>query len=244
MKSQLPPGPRCPQRCRRSASGVAPTPSSERCAARYGRRFTLRIIAQPPFVVLWDPEEIKEVFQAPPDVLHPGEGARILEPLVGRHSVILLDEEPHLEQRKLMLPAFHGERMQRLTGLMGELAEREVASWPRGERIALHARLQGLTLEIILRAVFGLERGAQLDELRGLLTKILAFAENPLSMLPRPPRPFTLRGPIARQDRLHARNDELIFELIDERRAQAERRRRATTCSRCCSPPSTRMARR
>ena len=134
--------------------------------------------------------------------------------------------------------------MQRLTGLMDELAEREVASWPRGERIALHGRLQGLTLEIILRAVFGLEQGAQLDELRGLLTQILAFAENPLSMLPRPPRPFTLRGPIARQDRLHARNDELIFELIAERTRAQAKAGTATTCWRCCSPPSTRTARR
>ena len=222
MTTQLPPGPRMPTALQTLAFWSRPNAFVERCAARYGRRFTLRIFGQPPFVVLWDPEEIKEVFQAPPDVLYPGEGARILEPLVGRHSVILLDEQPHLEQRKLMLPAFHGERMQRLTGLISELAEREVASWPRGEPISLHAKLQGLTLEIILRAVFGLERGSQLDEIRGLLTKILAFAENPLSMVTRPPRAFTLRGPFARQDRLHARNNELIYELIDERRrAQA-----------------------
>jgi cytochrome P450 len=234
MKSQLPPGPRMPVALQTLAFWSRPNAFVERCAARYGRRFTLRIAAQPPFVVLWDPEEIKEVFQAPPDVLHPGEGARILEPLVGRHSVILLDEAPHMEQRKLLLPAFHGERMQRLAGLMAELAEREVASWPRGERIVLHGRLQRLTLEIILCGVFGLERWpnrgcepqasvsrarSQLDELRELLSEILAFAENPLSMLPRPPRPFTLRGPIARQDRLHARTDELIAELIAERRA-------------------------
>ncbi len=216
--TQLPPGPSMPTALQTLAFWSRPNAFMERCAARYGRRFTLRIVSQPPFVVLWDPDEIKEVFQAPPDVLHPGEGARILEPVVGRHSVILLDEAPHMEQRKLLLPAFHGERMQRLAGLMAELAEREVASWPRGERIALHGRLQRLTLEIILRAVFGLERGAQLDELRELLSEILAFAENPLSMLPRPPRLLTLRGPIARQDRLHARADELIAELIAERR--------------------------
>ncbi len=217
-KMQLPPGPSMPTALQMLAFWSRPNAFMERCAARYGRRFTLRLPQQPPFVVLWDPEEIKEVFQAPPEVLHPGEGARILEPLVGRHSVILLDEAPHMEQRKLLLPAFHGERMQRLAGLMAELAEREVASWPLGERIALHERLQRLTLEIILRAVFGLERGTQLDELRELLSEILAFAENPLSMLPRPPRVFTLRGPIARQDRLHARADKLIAELIDERR--------------------------
>ncbi|HXA53786.1 MAG TPA: cytochrome P450 [Solirubrobacteraceae bacterium] len=222
MKTQLPPGPSAPTAWQTLAFWSRPNAFAERCAARYGRRFTLRIIGQPPFVALWDPDEIREVFQAPPDVLHPGEGARILEPLVGRHSVILLDEEPHLEQRKLLLPAFHGERMQRLAGLMAQLAEREVESWPRGEPVALHARLQGLTLEIILRAVFGLERGGRLDELRWLLSEILAFAENPLSMLPRPPRALTLRGPIARQDRLHARNDELIYELIAERQRAGE----------------------
>ncbi len=94
-------------------------------------------------MIISDPDEIKEVFLAAPDVLHPGEGARILEPIVGSNSVILLDEEPHLEQRKLMLPAFHGERMQRLAGLMSELAEQEIASWPRGEALAVHPRLSG-----------------------------------------------------------------------------------------------------
>ena len=78
--------------------------------------------------------------------------------------MILLDEDAHLEQRKLMLPAFHGEKMQRLVGLMTELTEREVDSWPRERPVKLHPRLQRLTLEIILRAVFGLEQGAQLDD--------------------------------------------------------------------------------
>ena len=76
--------------------------------------------------MLSDPDDLRQLFTAPPDVLHPGEGARLLEPIVGANSVILLDEAPHLEQRKLMLPAFHGERMQRLTGLMTELTEREL----------------------------------------------------------------------------------------------------------------------
>ena len=84
-----------------------------------------------------------------------------------------------MEQRKLLLPAFHGESMQRLTGLMTELAEREAASWPRGETIALHPRLQRLTLEIILRAVFGLEQGHRLEELRDVLTEFLVVRREP-----------------------------------------------------------------
>src|SRR5919198_6535825 len=116
--------------------------------------------------MLSDPDGVKKVFTAPPDVLHPGEGARVLEPVVGSYSVILLDGSAHIEQRKLMLPAFHGEKMERLTGLMEEVAERELAGWPRGEPIELHPRMQRLTLEIILRAVFGLDPGPRLDALR------------------------------------------------------------------------------
>jgi hypothetical protein len=198
-----------------------PTAFLERARRRYGSPFTVRLIGQPPMVIISDPEEIKQVFQAPPDVLHPGEGARILEPLLGPHSVIVLDEGPHLEQRKLMLPAFHGERMQRLAGLMEELAERELESWPREQVSTLHPRLQRLTLEIILRAVFGLERGARLDALRDLLTQILTFTESPLSLLPPLPRALSHFGAPARLERLRVQVDELIFALIEERRHDA-----------------------
>src|ERR687894_762177 len=121
----LPPGPRMPTFLQGIGWWNRPTAFLERCRARYGKRFTIRLPAQPPFVMISDPDELREVFTAPPDVLHPGEGAKILEPLVGTYSLILLDEEPHLEQRKLLLPAFHGEQMQKLAGLMEEQAERE-----------------------------------------------------------------------------------------------------------------------
>ena len=196
-----------------------PTASMDRNRARYGKRFTIRLLGQPPFVVLSDPEDIKEMFMAAPDVLRPGEGASLLEPFVGRNSVILLDEDPHLEQRKLLLPAFHGERMQSLSGLMAELAEREVDSWPQDEAIELHPRLQRLTLEIVLRAVFGLEHGARLDALRQLLTDLLEFTNHPVSFVPAP-RWMAGRGPVGRLEQAVARADELIFALIEERRRE------------------------
>ncbi len=196
-----------------------PTGSLERLRRRYGKRVTVKLPFQPPFVILSDPDEIKELFTAPPDAVHPGEGARILEPIVGRHSVILLDEAPHLEQRKLLLPAFHGEKMQRLTGLMGELTEREIGSWPQGEPVMLHPRLQRLTLEIILRAVFGLEQGPRLDALRDSLTEVLQFAENPLSVIAVPDWMRRFIPPMRRFEEESARIDALVFELIDERRA-------------------------
>jgi cytochrome P450 len=199
-----------------------PIAFQERCRARYGKRFTVRLLGQSPFVMLSDPADIKQIFQAPADVLHPGEGAYVLEPVVGRYSVILLDEDPHMEQRKLLLPAFHGDSMQRLSGLMSELAEQEIASWPRGEPVAVHPALQSLTLEIILRSVFGLRQGARLEMLREALTEILAFGESPLSLIPPAQRLLAGRGPMARMERTRAQTDELIFALIEERRRDEE----------------------
>jgi cytochrome P450 len=191
-------------------------PYFERCRARYGKRFTLRLLSTPPSVHLSDPDEIKEVFTAPADVLHPGEGARILEPVVGANSVILLDEGAHLSQRKLMLPAFHGERMAALTGLLEEVTEREVASWPLDEPVALHPRLQSLTLEVILRAVFGLDPGPRLESLRDAFAMILEFGNHPASMFP----PLQRGERWNEYERSRAAIDALLFELIDERRAE------------------------
>jgi cytochrome P450 len=190
----------------------------ESCRARYGKRFTIRLLQSPPFVYLSDPDEIKEIFTAPPDVLHPGEGAKILEPIVGANSVILLDERAHLSQRKLMLPAFHGERMEALTGLLCEVTKREVASWPLDEPVALHPRLQALTMEVILRAVFGLDPGSRLERVRELLTRNLEVGAHPASMIPFLQRGSTWREFLARRDE----SDALLFELIDERRADPE----------------------
>jgi cytochrome P450 len=217
-REQLPPGPRVPGALQMIGTWTRPAASMERLRQKYGKRISVQLPFQPPFVILSDPAEIKELLTAPPDVIHPGEGARILEPIIGKKSVILLDEDEHLEQRKLMLPAFHGERMQRLVGLMTELTEREVASWPREQPVPLHPRLQRLTLEIILRAVFGLEQGAQLDELRDALTGVLEFAESPLSVMPYAQQRLAWWGPVKKFKRLSERTDELMFKVIDERR--------------------------
>jgi cytochrome P450 len=190
-------------------------PFLERCRERYGKRFTMRLLQTPPFVHHSEPEHLREIFTAPPEVLHPGEGARILEPVVGVNSVILLDERPHLSQRKLMLPAFHGEKMKRLSGLVEEVAEREVERWPTQEPVPLHPRLQALTLEVILRAVFGLDSGARLDALRNRLAGILEYGARPSSMLP-----MFQRGRRWRQfAQARGEADALIYETIDERRA-------------------------
>jgi cytochrome P450 len=214
---RLPPGPGQPSVVQTIGWWLRPVAFVERCRERYGKRFTIRLLSTPPFVMLSDPDEVKEIFTAPPEVLHPGEGARVLQPVVGKNSVILLDESEHLSQRKLMLPAFHGEKMERLAGLMTDVAEREAASWPRGQPIELHPRLQALTLEVILRAVFGLDAGERLEALRARLTEILALGSRPIGMFSFFQRDVGSLTPWRRFLRLREEADELIFGLISER---------------------------
>jgi cytochrome P450 len=219
MQAKLPPGPRMPSVVQTLGWWARPIAFMERCRATYGKRYTIKLVGSPPFVNLSTPDEIKEVFKAPPDHLHPGEGARILEPVVGTYSLILLDEDSHLEQRKLLSPAFHGKKMQELNGLITEVAEAEVDKWPRNDAVALHPKLQALTLEIILRAVFGLDEGERLDKLRSTLTTILEFGARPESLVPFLQRDLGRFTAFGRFVELRAQADELIYDLIDERRA-------------------------
>src|SRR6185312_15061266 len=106
-----------------------------------------------------------------PAALHAGKANAVLEPVVGKHSVLLLDGKEHLRQRRLLLPPLHGERMQAYAALMAEIAAAEVARMPVGAPFALHPHMQRITLEVILRAVFGLDEGAEMRELAALLVE-------------------------------------------------------------------------
>ena len=131
-ETSLPAGPKAPRPVQTLAWVTRPGPFLKRCQARYGDAFTVRIANEGTWVMLSDPDTIKEVFTGDPELLHAGEANHILRPVVGRHSVLLLDEGPHMSQRKLMLPPFHGERMQRYGELMAAVADREIDRWPVG----------------------------------------------------------------------------------------------------------------
>jgi cytochrome P450 len=154
------------------------------CQDRYGDMFTLKIVGEGTWVMLADPGAVKQVFTGDPRVFHAGEGNQLLEPLLGPHSLLVLDEKPHMSQRRLLLPPFHGERMQAYEGIMGEIAEREIASWPTGTPYKLRPRMQALTLEIILRTVFGAREGEGLADLRDALRHYLELLTDPRQLLP------------------------------------------------------------
>ena len=221
-RGALPPGPSAPTLVQTLGWWARTIPFLEGARARYGKTFTIRLLGQEPFVMFSDPADIKAVFTAPADVLHPGEGTQILEPVVGPNSILLLDEARHLAQRKLVLPAFHGDRMAALTDVIAEVTEAEIDAWPRDRAMPMHPHVQSLTLEVILRAVFGLQQGAQLDAVRESLTEMLAFGTNPLSLLPPLQKLSQNHGPVARFLRVRERTDERIYSLIAERRAESD----------------------
>jgi cytochrome P450 len=175
----LPAGPRLAPPLQTLGWIARPVPFLRRAHARYGDVFTLRMATGERWVVLAHPDHVREVFTGPADLLRAGEANRILLPVVGRHSVLLLDGPEHLRQRRLLLPPFHGERMQGYRDAMVEATEREVATWAPGEVVRLAPAMQRITLEVILRTVFGVADGGEVERLRRLLLELLEFTVAP-----------------------------------------------------------------
>jgi cytochrome P450 family 135 len=218
----LPPGPAMPRAVQTLAWMTRPGPFLDRAHARFGDRFTIRIGSEPPWVVLADPDAVKQVFTGDPRLLHAGEANEILRPILGDNSVLLLDEQPHMRQRKLMLPPLHGQRMQRYGALMERIAEDEVAGWPRGEAIRLHPPMQAVTLEVIMRAVFGLREGPRLERLRAALRELLDRTTGIGTMLLVAVIGPSGMGRVNRAFRILDEVDALIVEEIRERRGSED----------------------
>jgi cytochrome P450 len=171
----LPPGPdwsliRSTQRWWRR-----PLQTLEECQGRYGDMFTYRLAHEGTWVFVAHPDAVKQVFTGDPRLLHAGEANIVLLPLLGEHSVLLLDEPEHMAQRKLMLPPFHGKRMQAYRDVMARIAAEEIQRWPTDEPVRTRPRMQAVTLEVILRAVFGVAEGERLARLRDELRRALGL---------------------------------------------------------------------
>jgi cytochrome P450 len=178
----LPPGPSTPRALQTVRWLFRPAAMLEDCQRRYGDMFTLQIAQEGTWVFLADPAAVKQVFTGDPRLLHAGEGNRIMLPVLGSKSVLLLDRDPHLAQRKLLLPPFHGERMRSYADTMREVAERELARWPRGETFPVWESMQSITLEVIMRTVFGVEDEARRAPLRDAISKTLDWTLRPARM--------------------------------------------------------------
>ena len=220
--ARLPPGPRLPSTLQAVAWTWRSLPFMERCRERYGDIFTLRVRHGGTWVLVSDPEDIKRVFTADPSRLGVGEANTLLGPVLGRRSVMLLEEPQHMTRRRLMLSPFHGRLAMEGYGEMISAVTREaVAMWPRGRPFELWPRMQEITLEAIMRVVFGPLRSGSLLSLRGLMRELTERMN-----MPRRLALLAVLGPRSmvgdpRFRRTLQRVEAAVLEEIRKRRAQA-----------------------
>jgi cytochrome P450 family 135 len=188
---------------------------------RYGDIFTVRFPFFGRIVYVASPELVKEVFTGSPAVFHAGEAnATVLEPALGPSSVLTLDDAPHMQQRKLLLPPFHGERVRRYGEVIREATRREMETWPVGRTFSLRPSTQRITLAVILRAVFGIEDEARIDR----ATKLIDVFSDRVTMITKFPnlrRDLGPGSPWRRFLKSRAALDEFLYEEIALRRAEA-----------------------
>jgi cytochrome P450 family 135 len=224
----LPPGPTAGPTRQTMRWLARPIALLEDCRRTYGDAFSLNFLGfRSPLVFVSHPDAVKALYSERGHGLPPGRSLS-LRPIVGDRSVLLLEGSEHLSRRKLMLPPFHGERMRAYEPIMREAAAREIERWPDSEPFAVHPSMQAITLEVILRAVFGVERRDLADLLRELL-RLTASAQ--LQFLVLLARRVGGPDPLARFDALTAKIDVILLAEIAERRTDPDTAKRADICS-------------
>jgi cytochrome P450 family 135 len=218
--STFPPGPSEAPAIQTARWLLRPIAFMESCRRRYGDAFSVRFLGfERPLVMLSDPEAVRALYTAHEHELPPGRSIALL-PVMGPGSVLLLEGSEHLARRKLMLPPFHGERMRSYEATVREVTAREIDGWPDGSTFALHPRMQAITLEVILKAVFGVTDPARSARLRERLPLLLGETSSvALQFRVLLSRRFRRMNPLEGLGELLREVDELLLAEIAERRA-------------------------
>jgi len=220
MPSNLPPGPASPAIVQGLQYALRPARFFASCAQRFGEVFTLRMPVAPGIAVMFtNPEAIRQIFAGDDDELRGGEASAALRPLLGASSILALDGAPHERQRRLMMPPFHGERMLAYGDTMRAIADRAIERWPIGRPFPIHREMQAITLEVILRTVFGAE-GARLDALRMLVQRFAHVATNVLWLWPPLQVDLGPLSPWGRVRRIRRELDAFLWAEFARRRAE------------------------
>ncbi len=219
-REPFPPGSRAPAIAQALRYARDPLGFLSEHQRRYGDIFTIRFPYFGRIVYVAGPDLVKALFTGSPADFHAGEAnATVLEPALGPNSVLTLDDEPHMRQRKLLLPPFHGERIQRYGELIVEMTRREMESWPVGEPFAMRPHTQRITLAVIMRAVFGVHDEQRLARFEGLIDDF-ARRVGVITSFPFLRRNFGPGSPWPRFVRSREALDEFIYEEIGLRRAE------------------------
>jgi cytochrome P450 len=193
----------------------------EECAQKFGDCFTVRFpIGGRNIVFFSDPAAIKEIFTGDAENFRAGEANAVVRPILGDYSMLLLDGARHSRERRLMMPPFHGERMQVYGEAMRDIADRSIDAWPIGTPFPIHSYMQRITLDVILRTVFGLDESETLVQLRDRLIRLLSRATRPYLLLPWFQVDLGPYSPWGRQVRLMKEINALLFAAFAQRRAE------------------------
>jgi cytochrome P450 len=218
MDAALPPGPREPSALQTLEWIARPTAFLRRCAAAYGEAFTIRLaFDDAPLVLVWHPEAVRAVYAADPSVAQRGASPGPLRPVAGPRSILFADGDEHLRIRRLMLASFHGERIAAYRAMTREVALEHLARWPRGRPVAALGLMQDLTLDVILRAVFGTSDERLATDIRDTLGVARSLPRAAAMALAQ--RDLGPRSPWGAFLRRMAVVDEQLMALIARRRA-------------------------
>jgi cytochrome P450 len=218
---ELPPGPGAPPVWQTIAWMARPAAFMRRIHERYGDPVTIRTYwTEQPMVLFSDPDSVREIFRLDPAIAPAGQSWEFLRPFAGEHSILLLDGDEHLRERRLLQGPFHGERMRAFAPMIGELARSELSTW-NGRVVALD-RMRELTLEVILRVVFGAGDGGEAARLRDVIESALSTVRSLPQILAMAlvMRDFGRHSPWGRFRVAVQRFDEVLLELVAQRRRQ------------------------
>lgn len=219
----LPPGPPLPKLAATALWMQRPFELLEGSARRYGEPFTMGLVGFPKIVVVYSPEEVKHVFADDGETFAAGRFNRSLSALIGERSVLMLDGPEHLRQRRLLLPPFHGERMQRYGDAMLAATDAAIDRLREGATFSLHPEMQDVTLRVIVKTVFGFADGPRFEEMCRRLKRILDLASWPPLLIPFMQKDLGPRSPWGKFRRAVAEADRYLYEEIDERRRTGAR---------------------
>ena len=225
MRSALPPSLPLPTALQTYYWIRQPTQFMEQWSRHYGHAYRLRLI-QRAFNLFSDPDSIRAIFAAKQDEMHAGKVNRLLRTVVGDSSVLLLDGPEHMRHRKLLMPSFHGERMRLYGEAMAEITRQTLATFPADETFAIQPFMQEITLQVILRTVFGADEGAELDDLSQQIRRLLSVGDHRAAFLimiylasrPEAEQRFPWRALLRERER----TDRLLYRIIAARRGEPD----------------------
>lgn len=180
----LPPGPRTPATLQSIAWVRRPVEFMERSRRKFGPCFHARLGPMRHVIFLSDPAYVKAVLSGDPELLRTGDINGIFRPIIGSNSILVLDGQRHLDQRRLLLPAFHGASLAAFRDVMEEVTERELVRWPIGQEFPVLPKMHSISTEIVLHAVMGIREGERRDRLRVLLPRFLELSRSNSVFIP------------------------------------------------------------